>query len=424
MEIVFLLVPLILLALGFPIYIIFLTASAVALTVVVRVPPTVMAQAMFGSLDVFALIAVPFFIFFGEIIARGGISKRLINWFLSLFGGLPGSLALATLGATEVFSAMSGASAAATAAIGRTMYPALLAGGYRQQFAAGLMTSVGSIDVVIPPSIAMILYGASAQESVALLYLAGFVPGILIGAFLALYIVFHALRNRVPVTSGFQWPTFLRSTRQVLWSLGAPLLILGGIYSGIFTPTEAAGMAVVYAMVVSVALHRDLKVKDIWQIAANSAILTAQIMVIVAASGGFSWLLTVSGIPQAIIAWINSLVVPPWAVMLVINLFLLLVGALIDPTSAILVLTPLLLPIARAIGFDPIHFGIIMAVNLAIGMYTPPFGLNIFVMQALFGLPVRRIVPGIVPFFLINVGALMLITYIPEISLFLVRIRQ
>lgn len=424
MEIVFLLVPLILLALGFPIYIIFLTASAVALTVVVRVPPTVMVQTMFGSLDVFALIAVPFFIFFGEIIARGGISKRLINWFLSLFGGLPGSLALATLGATEVFSAMSGASAAATAAIGRTMYPALLAGGYRQQFAAGLMTSVGSIDVVIPPSIAMILYGASAQESVALLYLAGFVPGILIGAFLALYIVFHALRNRVPVTSGFQWPTFLRSTRQVLWSLGAPLLILGGIYSGIFTPTEAAGMAVVYAMVVSVALHRDLKVKDIWQIAANSAILTAQIMVIVAASGGFSWLLTVSGIPQAIIAWINSLVVPPWAVMLVINLFLLLVGALIDPTSAILVLTPLLLPIARAIGFDPIHFGIIMAVNLAIGMYTPPFGLNIFVMQALFGLPVRRIVPGIVPFFLINVGALMLITYIPEISLFLVRIRQ
>lgn len=424
MEIVFLLVPLILLALGFPIYIIFLTASAVALTVVVRVPPTVMVQTMFGSLDVFALIAVPFFIFFGEIIARGGISKRLINWFLSLFGGLPGSLALATLGATEVFSAMSGASAAATAAIGRTMYPALLAGGYRQQFAAGLMTSVGSIDVVIPPSIAMILYGASAQESVALLYLAGFVPGILIGAFLALYIVFHALRNRVPVTSGFQWPTFLRSTRQVLWSLGAPLLILGGIYSGIFTPTEAAGMAVVYAMVVSVALHRDLKVKDIWQIAANSAILTAQIMVIVAASGGFSWLLTVSGIPQAIIAWINSLVVPPWAVMLVINLFLLLVGALIDPTSAILVLTPLLLPIARAIGYDPIHFGIIMAVNLAIGMYTPPFGLNIFVMQALFGLPVRRIVPGIVPFFLINVGALMLITYIPEISLFLVRIRQ
>lgn len=424
MEIVFLLVPLILLALGFPIYIIFLAASAVALTLVVRVPATVMVQTMFGSLDVFPLIAVPFFIFFGEIIARGGISKRLINWFLSLFGGLPGSLALATLGATEVFSAMSGASSAATAAIGRTMYPALLAGGYRQWFAAGLMTSVGSIDVVIPPSIAMILYGASAQESVALLYLAGFVPGILIGAFLALYIVFHALRNRVPVTSGFQWPTFLRSTRQVLWSLGAPLLILGGIYSGIFTPTEAAGMAVVYAMVVSVALHRDLKVKDIWQIAANSAILTAQIMVIVAASGVFSWLLTVSGIPQAIIAWINSLAVPPWAVMLVINLFLLLVGALIDPTSAILVLTPLLLPIARAIGFDPIHFGIIMAVNLAIGMYTPPFGLNIFVMQALFGLPVRRIVPGIVPFFLINVGALMLITYIPEISLFLVRIRQ
>jgi C4-dicarboxylate transporter, DctM subunit len=424
MEIVFLLVPLILLALGFPIYIIFLAASAVALTFVVRVPPTVIVQAMFGSLDVFALIAVPFFIFFGEIIARGGISKRLINWFLSLFGGLPGSLALATLGATEVFSAMSGASAAATAAIGRTMYPALLAGGYRQQFAAGLITSVGSIDVVIPPSIAMILYGASAQESVALLYLAGFVPGILIGAFLALYIVFHALRNRVPVTSGFQWPAFLRSTRQVLWSLGAPLLILGGIYSGIFTPTEAAGMAVVYAMVVSVALHRDLKVKDLWQIAANSAILTAQIMVIVAASGVFSWLLTVSGIPQAIIAWINSLVVPSWAVMLVINLFLLLVGALIDPTSAILVLTPLLLPIAKAIGFDPIHFGIIMAVNLAIGMYTPPFGLNIFVMQAIFGLPVRRIVPGLVPFFLINVGALMLITYIPEISLFLLRLRR
>lgn len=414
--------PLVLLALGFPIYVIFLSASAVALLAFVKVPPTVMIQVMFGSLDVLALLAVPFFIFAGDVMARSGMAQRLINWFLSMLGGVRGSMGLVTVASCEFFGAMSGSSPATVAAIGQLMYPALLQSGYGQRFSIGLVTASGAIAIVIPPSIAMILYGASAQQSIAALFLAGIIPGIVMGLAIASYIVYFAVRHDVPKSGSFEFGRFLRATLDAVPALGVPLVILGGIYSGIFTPTEAAGVAAVYGVLVAMFLYRELDLKGLWQVAANSATVTAQVLIIVASSGVFAWLLTANQIPQSITAWIQSLNAPGWAIMLVINLFLLLVGMLIDPTSAIIVLTPLLFPISRAAGFDPIHFGIIFTVNMAIGMFTPPFGLNLFVSQSLFGLKVKDIVPGLIPLILVNLGALLLITFVPDLSLFLVRL--
>lgn len=415
------LVPFALLALGLPIFLILLVTVIVLLAFFMNVPFTVVPQTMFGSIDKFALLAVPFFIFAGEVMGQGGISERLIRWVRSMFGGVRGSLALTTVGTCEFFGAISGSSPATVAAVGRIMYPALRADGYEEKFALGLVTSSGAIASIIPPSILMILYGAAAEQSVAALFIGGVFPGILIGILTAIYIVVYARGQALARTEGFRWGTFWRSTRDGVWALGAPVVILGSIYTGICTPTEAAGIAGVYGIVVTRYVYRDITWRRLWDIAVSSVFLTAQIMIIVAASGAFSWLLTISGVPQAVVGIIQGLNVPPWLMLVAVNVFLLIVGCLIDPTSATLILTPLLVPIMRAIGVDLIHFGIILTVNLSIGMFTPPFGLNLFVSQALFKAPMARIARGLVPFIVIQVVALVMITYVPWLSLYLTR---
>jgi len=415
------LVPFTLLALGLPIFVILLITVIVTLALFVNVPFTVVPQTMFGSIDKFALLAVPFFIFAGEVMGQGGISDRLIRWMQSLFGGVRGSLALTTVGACEFFGAISGSSPATVAAVGRIMYPALRAGGYQETFALGLVTSSGAIASIIPPSILMILYGAAAEQSVAELFIGGVFPGLLIGLLTALYIAVYARRRGLARGEPFAWGRFWRSSRDGLWALGAPVVILGSIYTGICTPTEAAGIAGVYGIVVTRYVYRELTWARLWDIAVGSVVLTAQIMIIVAAAGVFSWLLTISGVPQATVGFIEALNAPPWLMLVAINVFLLVVGCLIDPTSATLVLTPLLVPVARASGVDLIHFGIILTVNLSIGMFTPPFGLNLFLTQALFKAPMARIARGLVPFIVIQATALMIITYVPWLSLYLTR---
>jgi len=415
------LIPFTLLALGLPVFLILLVTVIVLLTFFMNVPFTVIPQTMFGSIDKFALLAVPFFIFAGEVMGQGGISDRLIRWVQSMLGGLRGSLALTTVGTCEFFGAISGSSPATVAAVGRIMYPALRADGYEEKFALGLVTSSGAIASVIPPSILMILYGAAAEQSVAALFIGGVFPGLLIGILTAIYIVLYARRYRVASRDRFSWTRLGRSTREGVWALGAPLVILGSIYAGICTPTEAAGIAGVYGIVVTRYVYRDITWSRLWDIAVGSAFLTAQIMIIVAASGAFSWLLTISGVPQMVVGAIQGLQISPWLMLVAINVFLLVVGALIDPTSATLILTPLLVPIARAIGVDLIHFGIILTVNLSIGMFTPPFGLNLFLSQALFKVPMARIAAGLVPFIGIQVAALAVVTYVPWLSLYLTR---
>jgi C4-dicarboxylate transporter, DctM subunit len=415
------LLPFALLCLGVPIYLIFLATTMVALWSS-DLPATIMPQNMFGSIDSFTLLAVPFFIFAGELMGRGGIAVRLVNWVRQMFGGMRGSLGLATVMSCELFGTMSGSSPATVAAIGRLMYPALLQSHYDEKFALGLITSTGAIATVIPPSILMIVYGASAEVSVAKLFLGGFLPGILIGLFMTAYIIWYASRHPLQTTPRFNWSAFAAASLDALGALGVPLVILGGIYSGVFTPTEAAGIAGVYGILVSALVYRDMGWRSIWDVAVNSGIVTAQLMIIVAGSAVFTWYLTVSGVPQVITAGIQSLHAPRWALLLAINVFLIIVGGLIDPTSATLVLTPLLLPIVKAVGVDPVHFGIILTVNLSMGMFTPPFALNIFMVQALFGAPTSKIYPGLAPFIAIQILALMCITYIPEISLLLPRL--
>jgi len=421
MEWVMGIVPVILLVLGFPIFVILLATAAIILIIFAPVPPMALHINMFGSVDKFALMAVPFFIFAGEIMGHGGISKRIVAWVLSIIGGVRGSLALTTVGTCTVFGAISGSSPATVAAVGRLLYNPLRNAGYNEKFSSGLLASSGAIAIVIPPSISMILYGASAEQSVALLFVAGVIPGLVMAALMAAYIYAFALRTGIREASGFSFAQFLTASKEGVWALGTPFIILGGIYAGIFSPTESAGVACVYAIIVTRFIYGDISWKGIWDVSVNSMYLTAQVLIIVAAAGVFSQLLTISGIPQSAVAAIQEMNMQPWMVLLVINIFLLFVGCLLDPGSAILVLTPLLAPIAMAMGVDLIHFGIIMTVNLAIGMFTPPFGLNIFVTQALFKAPLSSIYPGLVPFILVNLVALVIITYIPELSLFLTR---
>jgi len=414
--------PIILLVMGMPIFTVLMAAASVALIYVLDLPIGLIQTELFGSADNYNLVAVPFFILAGAIMSAGGISERLVNWVLSLFGGIRGSLGLTTVGACTVFSAISGSSAATVAAIGRMLYPSLLEKGYPVAVASGFLAASGAIDVVIPPSIAMILYGVAAEESIRYLFIGGILPGLLMAALMAAYIYFTARRLGIREGGKFSLSNVARTTRQGGWALGMPIIILGGIYTGVFSPTEAAGVACLYAIVVALFIHRDLSWSGLWKVTMESVILTAQVLIIVAAAALFARLLTIAGVPQGIATWIQEMQLSPIIVMLMINILLLLVGCVVDPASAILVLAPILKPVVVQAGIDPIHFGVIMTVNLSIGMFTPPFGLNIFVIQGMFKVPLPTLYRGLVPVIGVNLLALAIITAWPGLTLWLVRL--
>jgi len=301
------------------------------------------------------------------------------------------------------------------------LYPGLLRDGYGKNFSAGLMTSCGAIDVVIPPSIGMILFGAAAEVSIPKLFAAGVLPGLLIALLMAMFVIYRAISLKIPTTGRFDLRHFLRTTREAIPALLMPVFILSGIYLGWFSPTEAGGFACVYAILVGRYVYRTMSWGDVLDAAINSAVLTAQILITVATAGLFSWILTINGIPQAITNALIALNLTPWAFLMAVNIILLIVGCVLDPPPAILMLTPLLMPLVKALGIDPIHFGIIMTVNLAIGMFTPPFGLNIFVGQSVLGVPLETIYRGVMPFVWVQTIALLIITYWPELSLILTR---
>jgi C4-dicarboxylate transporter DctM subunit len=270
---------------------------------------------------------------------------------------------------------------------------------------------------MIPPSIPMIIFGVVGQQSVPALFLAGILPGILLGILAAVYVMIYAKVQMVPLTSRLRWVNVWHSTLDASWSVGALVLILGGIYGGVFTPTEAAGVAVVYAVLVSRYVYREMTWSQIWDTTTNSIYLCAQVLIIVAAAGLYSWLVTTSGLPQKLVLFIQDLQLAQWQFLLLFNVLLLVVGSFLEPPAAILILTPLFLPIATAFGMNPIHFGVIMISNLAIGMFCPPFGLNLFATHALFKVPLPVLYRGVMPFLGLYLCALMLITYIPWLSL-------
>jgi C4-dicarboxylate transporter DctM subunit len=419
---VYFILPVILLMIGFPIYLILLTTSLVAVLFVADAPLTTIQTGMFGSLDSVPLLAIPFFILAGEIMGQGGIARRVIVWVQSLTGSVRGSLPVTTIVSSELFGAMSHTAVGTVAAVGRLVYPALKGGGYSDRFTVSLIASSGAIAVVIPPSIAMILYAMSAQQSAIALFTAGILPSLLLGLVDAIYVVLYSRSRDVKVGEKASWPKIWAATKEAGWALGAPFAILGGIYGGIFTPTEAAGVAVVYSVAVTMFIYRDISWRELWRITLAAVFLIAQILIIVTAAGIYSWLLTTSGIPQSIISTMNALHLAPWQTLLIVNIGLLLIGSFLEPPAAIIILTPLLLPVVEAAGVHPIHFGIIMAVNLSIGMYTPPFGLNLFASQAIFNQPLAMIYRGVVPFVVINFATLMLISYVPWISLGLLNV--
>jgi C4-dicarboxylate transporter DctM subunit len=307
------------------------------------------------------------------------------------------------------------------ATIGKVMLPAMRRAGYPERFTAGLITSVGAIDIIIPPSIPMIVYGTAAEESVPRLYAAGVLPGLMIALMLAAYVVWFAKRNGIGAGESFRLDVFLRAAGRGVWALGAPFIILGGIYGGVFSPTESAAVACVYAAFVTRFVYRELGWRDILDAAGTTAFFTGQILIIVACASVFAWLLTVNQVPATLVARLEAMQVPAWMLLAVINVVLLVVGCFLDPLSAILLLSPLLVPLVKAAGIDTVHFGIVVTVNLAIGLFHPPFGINIFVAQSVLKLELGTIYRGILPFLVIYLVALVIITYVPAVSLVGVR---
>ncbi|MEA2968642.1 MAG: C4-dicarboxylate transporter, DctM subunit, partial [Alphaproteobacteria bacterium] len=347
---VYFILPVILLMIGFPIYLILLTTSLVAVLFVADAPLTTIQTGMFGSLDSVPLLAIPFFILAGEIMGQGGIARRVIVWVQSLTGSVRGSLPVTTIVSSELFGAMSHTAVGTVAAVGRLVYPALKGGGYSDRFTVSLIASSGAIAVVIPPSIAMILYAMSAQQSAIALFTAGILPSLLLGLVDAIYVVLYSRSRDVKVGEKASWPKIWAATKEAGWALGAPFAILGGIYGGIFTPTEAAGVAVVYSVAVTMFIYRDISWRELWRITLAAVFLIAQILIIVTAAGIYSWLLTTSGIPQSIISTMNALHLAPWQTLLIVNIGLLLIGSFLEPPAAIIILTPLLLPVVEAAG--------------------------------------------------------------------------
>ena len=415
-------IPFVLLLLGFPVFIVLLTGLTATLVFVTNVPLAALHQNLFGTIDSFSLLAVPFFIYAGELMGRGSVAQRLVDFVQEGVGSVRGGLAVTTVGTSAIFGAISGVSAACVATVGKVMFPAMRRAGYPEPFAAGLVTAVGAIDIIIPPSVPLIVYGSAASKSVPQLYAAGIFPGLLLAVLLAIYVMARARFDGFGKGSSFSLKRFLRAAGRGVWALGAPVIILGGIYGGLFSPTESAAVACVYAAIVTRFVFRELGWRDIVDAARVTVLFTAQILIIVACAGVFAWLLTINQVPTAIVDWIQSLHIPVWALLLIINAALLLVGCFLDGISAILLLSPLLVPVIKSVGINPVHFGIIMTVNLAIGLFHPPFGINIFVAQSVLGIKLEPIYRGIIPFVGVYLVALALITYFPQISLLGVRL--
>lgn len=386
-------------------------------------PMTQVPERLFNALNSFPLMAIPFFVFGANLMSRGGISKRLTDAGNAVVGHLRGGMGMTAVLACMFFAAVSGSSPATVVAVGTLMIPAMIASGYPKQFSTGLIASAGSLGILIPPSIPLIVYGISTEQSIGDLFMAGVLPGIMAGSMLLLTVVIVAWRKGYG-TGEYQIRMTGRERIKALadasLSLMLPVIVLGGIYGGLFTPTEAAAVTVGYALLVSMGIYRELKFKDLWPIVLASARTSAMVMFIIANGILFTFVLTSERIPAQITDAILGMELAPWQFLLVVNLILLVVGCFMETSSAILILAPILLPIGLELGVDPIHLGVIMIMNLEIGMITPPLGLNLFVASGLSGMSVLQVAKAAIPFALVLITGLLLVTYIPAISLFLV----
>jgi C4-dicarboxylate transporter DctM subunit len=374
---------------------------------------------MFNSINKFPLAAIPFFILAGNLMETGGISRRLVEFAKSIVGGVQGGLPMTCVLTCMIFAAVSGSSVATTFAVGAILIPALIKHKYPVGYAAALQATSAELGVIIPPSIPMILYGVSAEVSIGELFIAGFGPGLLISGALMLFVWIYCKIKGWGKNDGDGRMPFLKAAWQAGWALLMPVIILGGIYGGIFTPTEASAVAVFYALIVGMVIYREIRISDLYLILRKSVLSSAVIMFIIANAGLFAFLITRAGVPDEIGRWLEAVLQSPMLFLLGVNAALFVIGMFIETSAAIIVLAPILAPVAMHFGIDPVHFGLIMVVNLALGMITPPFGVNLFAACTVAKISLDRIIPYLVPFVLVILACLMVITYVPQISLFL-----
>ncbi len=410
----------VLLIINVPVGIALGVASMFALIVGGTLSLTSLPQALITSCDSFPILAIPLFILAGDLMGAGGVSRRILDVCNVFFGRITGGLAIVTVLVCMFFAAVSGSGPATVAAIGTMVIPTMLRLGYDKSFVLALVATAGSIGVIIPPSIPMVIFGVSTGTSVTSLFMGGFFPGLLIGFALIGYSYWYSKKHgytgsKEPFDAKKAWT----ATWEAKWALVNPVIILGGIYAGVFTPTEAAAVAAVYAYVCGSFIYRELPLKKLLTAISTSCSTTATTMVILGCATAFTRIITIEQIPAMVTQMMMTVSESPVVILLLINLLLLIVGCFMDTTPAILVLAPILLPVAVAIGLDPIHFGIIMVCNLAIGFITPPLGINLFVASRISDSPMETILKGIVPFILVMLTCLMLISFIPDIVLFL-----
>lgn len=390
-----------------------------SITIMLFSPDSVRSLAikLFETSEHYTLLAIPFFLLSGAFMTTGGVAKRLIDFANACVGHIRGGLAIGAVLACMLFAALSGSSPATVAAVGSIAIAGMVRSGYPQAFGAGIVCNAGTLGILIPPSIVMVVYAAATEQSVGKLFMAGVIPGIMLGLVLMIAIYIVARIKKLPALPRASFREWLRSAREAFWGLLLMVIILGGIYTGMFTPTEAAAVAAVYAGFVALFVYKDLSIRECPKVLLESGKLTIMLMFIIANAMLFAHVLTTEQIPQQITAWVVELGLQPWQFLLVVNIVLLVAGAFMEPSAIILILAPILFPIAMQLGIDPIHLGIIMVVNMEIGLITPPVGLNLFVTSAVTGMPLTHVIRAALPWLMMLISFLMVITYIPAVSM-------
>lgn len=404
---------------GVPVAVALGTSTVLSMLLFTELDPMSIPQLVFDGINKFSLMAIPMFILAGNLLSKGSSAHRIIDFAKSMVGHLPGGLPMSAIFACIIFAAVSGSSPATVVAIGSIMFAAIKDAGYPASYAVGGITTAGSLGILIPPSIVMIVYGVTAEESIGKLFMAGVIPGLMIGAMMMLQTYWGAKRLGFKATKPAPFRERLQKLGKAFWALMVIFVVIGGIYGGIFTPTEAAAVSAVYAFVISYFVYKDIQLKDLYKIFLESAMTTSMIFFIIANAVVFAHFLTSEQIPQTIAQTILDHNVGKIGFLILVNIILFIMGQFMEPSSVVMIMVPLLLPIATELGIDPIHFGIIMVVNMELGMITPPVGLNLFVASGLTGMSLKDVVIASLPWTITIFIGLILVTYVPAISLWL-----
>ena len=384
-----------------------------------QVPIESVALKLFTGIEKFEIMAIPFFILAGNFLTHGGVARRMINFATAMVGHWYGGLGLAGVLACALFAAVSGSSPATVVAIGSILLPAMVKAGFPNRFGAGVITTSGALGILIPPSIVMVMYSVATNTSVGALFMAGVIPGLLLAFFLGFVTWYRAKKFDYPRQPKASWGERLLSLRRAIWGLLLIVVVMGGIYTGMFTPTEAAAMSAVYAFIVAVFIYRDMPLSKVPKVLLDSANMSAMLLYIITNAVLFSFLMTNENIPQALAEWLLDKGLGQIAFLLAVNILLLVAGNFMEPSSIVLIFAPILFPVAIKLGIDPVHFGIMMTVNMEVGMCHPPVGLNLYVASGITRMGITELTIAVWPWLLSMLIFLILITYVPAISLWL-----